>query len=235
MLWPWPLKLTHRAEFSFFAGVETRNIFPAYPRRSSALVHKSVPGYYMITGTCVLWIKISSGCDFIASTPFPSLTRVCETFNPPVFEFKLSESLKGGPSIVSKWAKEMGSQNKCTCSKILTILTLLGHCSDRAEIVNNLSPQGIPQWECTLDQEEGQRGDDIAHAARLQRFEWEAHVLLQLIASRCVPCWTDASAEFCKKIPFPSLFCLGSFFSALIPGYSAKSGSCRIGRAASSS
>jgi len=129
--------------------------------------------------------------------------------------------------------KMMGSQNKCTCSEILTILT---HCG--VEFVNKLSLQGMPQRQSTLDLEESQRRENIAIAVHLQLLELEVHMLPQLIASGCVPCRKDTSTEFCKKFPFRVFFALNLSFEqvwSLIPGYGLKCGFYRKCRVTSSS
>ena len=217
--------------FSFFAGVNTRNA-PSGVHYSGCqhLVHSTVPNY-VVTGSGAILQKLKGQWYLRVYSPSES-QRACETFNPPLLEFKLSESLKG-PIKCQQMRKMMGSQNRCTSSEILTILSHRG-----VEFVNNLSQQGMPQRQSTLDREESLWRENIAIAVHLQQHEWEVHMLPQLINSGCVPCSKDASAEFGEKYLTKVLFALNLSFEqvqSLIPGYGSKSRFYRVCRVTSSS
>ena len=68
--------------------------------------------------------------------------------------------------------------------------------------------------------------ENIANTVCLQLSEWQVHMLLQYIASWCVPCWKDTSAEFGRNFLAWVLFALSLSFEQvwfLIPGYGSKS------------
>jgi len=125
----------------------------------------------------------------------------------------------------------MGSQNKCTCSRILTILTLCGG-------VSSFLPQGMPQGSTLLSEKivcEGKISPTLYIFNGLsERF---IYMLLQWIASGCVPCRSDATAEFGRKFLARVHFALNLSFEQvwfLIPGNGSKSRFYRICRATSS-